>query len=156
MARRRFKKSAEVHAGELGISETQARRYLQEGMPEAEPARSAWVNARADKRRGGDEDSETAKLHKAYLAAKTRRVLLQNEQLAARNAKERGELVRLADVTQQLAGLAAACRNGFRQLGSRAIPRLLLAKTAAEMDAILVEEIDAILLVLADERSEPT
>lgn len=148
MAKRRFATSAEVHARELGVSETQARRWLLEGMPEKEPSRSRWVNARADQRSG---DEVSADLQAAHLAQKIKRLINQNKEAELRLRRLEGELVPLLEVKRQLAGLAAAVRNGLLGLPGKLADRVIVLGTAAAAEELLREEIEGVLRVLADD-----
>lgn len=86
-----------------------------------------------------------------YWVSRARREQAEAELAELKLAEQRGQLVRAADVRSALAKSTASLREGFLQLPSRLVPMLVVENDAAKLDALLRQEIHAVLSQLTED-----
>jgi hypothetical protein len=94
----------------------------------------------------GTSDSKNA----TYMQAKTAREVYEAKTAQLEYEERVGLLVRAADVRNALAKNIASLREGFLQLPSRLVPLLVVESDPAKLDALLRQEIHAVLAQLTE------
>lgn len=86
----------------------------------------------------------------SYDRARTRQQIADANMAELKLQELQGELVRAADVRNALAKNIASLREGFLQLPSRLVPLLVVESDPAKLDALLRQEIHAVLAQLTE------
>lgn len=113
MARRRFARSAEQVAADLGISETNARRFLVAGMPASgEAEQRAWI-ARNRERESAGKSARSRELEEIREQARVEQIILQNKKLKFELDRLERRVIPIEESEGELLQLALSVRQAI-------------------------------------------
>lgn len=137
-------KTIDQHANELGEPRRTVDRWIKDGMPTSEPARSEWVanHKRTRSRRNGvgvsidaPDDPLARKINEDI---KYRQ--LKNKQLALQIAQQQGLLITVEEAQQLQAKMAALLAKTWKEQAASIVAKLAACESLGEMRQVIEQD----------------